>query len=99
MEAGGHGVRRTTPFWTEERLEWVNGGSFDRVIFVRRSPYLHRFLTNSLIAQESSHYHMGSPEAYTLHRIIHGVPEGQVDIPPTQAFPMESNLDVMGACK
>ena len=42
---------------------------------------------------------MGSPEAYTLHRIIHGVPEGQVDIPPMQAFPMESNLDVMGACK
>ena len=53
----------------------------------------------SLIAQDSSHYDMGSLEAYTLHRIFHGVPEGQVDIPPTHAFPMESNLDVMGACK
>jgi len=32
-----------------------------------------------------------------LHRIIHGVPEGVGDIPPMKAFPMESNLDVMGA--
>ena len=34
-----------------------------------------------------------------MHRIIHGVPEGVNDIPPMQAFPIESNLDVMGACK
>ncbi|KAL5487933.1 CAF17 [Sanghuangporus weigelae] len=34
--------------------------------------------------------------AYTLHRILHGVPEGIDDIPPLQAFPMESNLDIMG---
>ncbi|OCB87494.1 Aminomethyltransferase folate-binding domain-containing protein [Sanghuangporus baumii] len=34
--------------------------------------------------------------AYTLHRILHGVPEGIDDIPPLKAFPMESNLDIMG---
>ncbi|KAH9938449.1 uncharacterized protein B0H18DRAFT_967242 [Fomitopsis serialis] len=34
---------------------------------------------------------------YLLHRITHGVPEGSTDIVPMQAFPMESNLDVMGA--
>jgi transferase CAF17, mitochondrial len=33
---------------------------------------------------------------YTLHRILHGVPEGISDIPPMHAFPMDSNLDVMG---
>ncbi|KAI0081013.1 Aminomethyltransferase folate-binding domain-containing protein [Panus rudis PR-1116 ss-1] len=47
--------------------------------------------------QESSTHDLGSPEDYTLHRIVHGVPEGSVDIPPTQAFPMDSNLDIMGA--
>lgn len=38
-------------------------------------------------------------EDYTLHRILLGIPEGTQDIIPMQAFPMESNLDVMGACK
>jgi len=39
------------------------------------------------------------PDDYLLHRIIHGVPEGVVDIPPMHAFPMESNLDAMGGGK
>ncbi|CAE6521243.1 unnamed protein product [Rhizoctonia solani] len=33
---------------------------------------------------------------YTLHRILHGVPEGRDDIVPQQAFPMDSNIDLMG---
>ncbi|KAJ3999544.1 Aminomethyltransferase folate-binding domain-containing protein [Lentinula boryana] len=42
--------------------------------------------------------HDGVPQdAYDLHRILHGVPEGHVDIVPNVAFPMDSNLDVMGA--
>jgi len=28
---------------------------------------------------------------------MHGVPEGIHDIPPMQSFPMDSNLDIMGA--
>jgi len=38
-----------------------------------------------------------APEQYLLHRIRHGVPEGVEEIVPMQAFPMESNLDLMGA--
>lgn len=36
---------------------------------------------------------------YTLHRILHGVPEGHDDIVPQQAFPMDSNMDLMGGRK
>jgi len=50
-----------------------------------------------LVAQEANAHDEGVPDDYLLHRIIHGVPEGVVDIPPMHAFPMESNLDVMGA--
>jgi transferase CAF17, mitochondrial len=49
------------------------------------------------VAQEIGTHDEGAPDDYLLHRIAHGVPEGAVDIPPMQAFPMESNLDVMGA--
>lgn len=35
-------------------------------------------------------------DGYTLHRLLLGVPEGVLDIPPAQAFPMDSNLDMMG---
>lgn len=34
-----------------------------------------------------------------MHRFINGVPEGSVEIQPMHAFPMESNLDLMGASK
>ncbi|KAJ1311370.1 hypothetical protein OPQ81_009863 [Rhizoctonia solani] len=33
---------------------------------------------------------------FTLHRILRGVPEGGDDIVPQQAFPMDSNMDLMG---
>ncbi|KAH8118455.1 Aminomethyltransferase folate-binding domain-containing protein [Phellopilus nigrolimitatus] len=45
---------------------------------------------------EASTHELTDSDAYTLHRILHGVPEGIIDISPMQAFPMESNLDVMG---
>ncbi|KAF7352849.1 Aminomethyltransferase folate-binding domain-containing protein [Mycena venus] len=45
---------------------------------------------------EASSHEMAFPEAYTLHRILHGVPEGHTDMPAMQAFPMDSNLDFMG---
>lgn len=47
-------------------------------------------------ASEVSTHDVADTEEYTLHRILHGVPEGIIDIPPMQAFPMESNLDIMG---
>ena len=50
----------------------------------------------SLAAQEISDHNLASPEAYTLHRILRGVPEGQTEIPPMLTYPMDANLDVMG---
>ncbi len=50
-------------------------------------------------AGECSGHDVADHDAYTLHRILHGVPEGIIDIPPMHATPMESNLDVMGGCK
>ncbi|KIK06763.1 hypothetical protein K443DRAFT_674047 [Laccaria amethystina LaAM-08-1] len=41
-------------------------------------------------------YETVDSEAYLLHRILHGVPEGDTDIPAMTAFPMDSNLDAMG---
>ena len=51
------------------------------------------------LAQDISSHDVGSTDDYHLHRILHGVPEGIVDIPPLHAFPMESNLDAMGGCE
>jgi folate-binding Fe-S cluster repair protein YgfZ len=53
---------------------------------------------NTILAMEASSHEMASSDDYTLHRILHGVPEGLIDIPAMQAFPMESNLDFMGGC-
>lgn len=50
----------------------------------------------SLIAGEASTHDLASHDDYTLHRVLHGVPEGTTDIVPMHAFPMESNLDIMG---
>lgn len=49
------------------------------------------------LASEKSTHDVLPTEEYTIHRILHGVPEGFNDIPPLQAFPMDSNLDMMGA--
>lgn len=51
---------------------------------------------NRFAAKEVEGHDVAEPEAYLLHRILHGVPEGSTDIPPTQSFPMDSNMDVMG---
>lgn len=47
------------------------------------------------IAQEASTHDVASSSDYLLHRIMHGVPEGNVDIQPLHSFPMDSNLDIM----
>lgn len=49
-----------------------------------------------ILAAEATSHNIVSPSDYLLHRIALGVPEGSADIVPMHAFPMESNLDVMG---
>ncbi|KAJ3485042.1 hypothetical protein NLI96_g5233 [Meripilus lineatus] len=57
----------------------------------------HRLLVRKGdIPSQTSTHDMGTPEDYLIHRILHGVPEGSIDIPSTLAFPMDSNLDIMG---
>ena len=60
----------------------------------------HRYtVLTSLIffaAQLASDHDIVEGEEYTVHRIVHGVPEGIVDLPPMQAIAMNSNLDMMG---
>lgn len=56
-------------------------------------------LTKSTTAPEVSTHDTADHGAYMLHRILNGVSEGFDDMPPLQAFPMESNLDIMGGCE
>ncbi|KAK7061664.1 Aminomethyltransferase folate-binding domain-containing protein [Favolaschia claudopus] len=87
------------PQW-DETGEWP-WGSKHEVLRDRRAPGMG---LRSLVrkgdrfgaAPEASSHEMAFPEAYTLHRILHGVPEGHTDMPAMQAFPMDSNLDFMG---
>lgn len=66
-----------------------------------RREYLHPALVGLIqsvyAAREFSDYDVATSDDYTRHRILHGVPEGITDIPSDQAFPMDSNLDFMGA--
>lgn len=78
--------------------EWVQGSSFVRVIDVSATFSTYITCLDREIAQESSTHDIAASDAYVLHRILHGVPEGIHDIPPLQAFPMDSNLDIMGGC-
>lgn len=66
---------------------------------LRFNLYCSPAITSLCIAQEISDHDVTSSDQYTLHRILHGVPEGHIDIPAMHAFPMDSNLDVMGGCE
>ncbi|KAE9410419.1 Aminomethyltransferase folate-binding domain-containing protein [Gymnopus androsaceus JB14] len=77
------------PVWPKASEEWP-WGSQEHIIRDRRAVGMgHRLLVRKgdQLPQD----------AYDLHRILHGVPEGHLDIVPNVAFPMDSNLDVMGA--
>ncbi|KAJ7179188.1 Aminomethyltransferase folate-binding domain-containing protein [Mycena filopes] len=84
------------PVWnTADEWPW---GSKHEIIHDRRAPGMgNRLLVRKgdLPAEASSHL-VASSDDYTLHRILHGVPEGLTDMPAMQAFPMDSNLDFMG---
>ncbi|KZT72649.1 Aminomethyltransferase folate-binding domain-containing protein [Daedalea quercina L-15889] len=85
------------PVWdNQEDCPW---GSKPGVLRDRRAIGMgHRLLVRKDVRpQEASDHDEVLAEDYLLHRITHGVPEGKTDIVPMHAFPMESNLDVMGA--
>ncbi|KAL0577708.1 ccr4 associated factor [Marasmius crinis-equi] len=85
------------PMWpiTTEHWPW---GLEDRVLIDRRAPGMGcRYLVRKGDKpQVTSSFDEVSSDMYTLHRILRGVPEGVHDITPAEAFPMESNLDIMG---
>ncbi|GLB33738.1 putative aminomethyltransferase folate-binding domain-containing protein [Lyophyllum shimeji] len=83
------------PRWKADEWPW---GRKEESILDRRAVGMgRRFLVQQgTLPQETSDHELAASDAYTLHRILHGVPEGQVDIPAMQAFPMESNMDIMG---
>ncbi|KAF8528856.1 Aminomethyltransferase folate-binding domain-containing protein [Hysterangium stoloniferum] len=86
------------PVWNAHDSPW--GGVHDPLILHDRRAHnmgVRRLNRKGDLPPESSNHEIVPSEAYTLHRITHGVPEGIDDIPPLQAFPMESNLDIMGA--
>ncbi|KAG7449295.1 Aminomethyltransferase folate-binding domain-containing protein [Guyanagaster necrorhizus] len=84
------------PIWPAES-EWP-WGLEDGIIRDRRAPGMgSRILVRKGDRpKESLSHDIQTSDAYTLLRILKGVPEGLVDIPPLHAFPMDSNLDIMG---
>lgn len=84
------------PIWSKTTTwPW---GTEPGVIIDRRAPGMGRRMIvpkGEKPRETSTHDTLGS-DAYLLHRILHGVPEGNIDIPPLHAFPIESNLDMMG---
>ncbi|KAJ7228728.1 Aminomethyltransferase folate-binding domain-containing protein [Mycena pura] len=84
------------PVWNSAD-EWP-WGSKDEEINDRRAPGMGKrvLVRKGDVPAEVSSHDISSSDAYTLHRIVHGVPEGLTDMPAMQAFPMDSNLDFMG---
>ncbi|KAF8165407.1 hypothetical protein B0H34DRAFT_237704 [Crassisporium funariophilum] len=84
------------PVWNDTN-EW-QWGTAEGIINDRRAVGMGRriLVKKGDRPQDSSSHDIVSSDEYLLHRILHGVPEGITDIPPMHAFPMDSNLDVMG---
>ncbi|KAI0650067.1 Aminomethyltransferase folate-binding domain-containing protein [Trametes meyenii] len=84
------------PLWDKDG-EWPWGSAPETLRDRRVVGMGHRLLVRKgERPQEASTHDVTAPEDYLLHRILHGVPEGVDDIPPLQAFPMDSNMDIMG---
>ncbi|KAG6820097.1 hypothetical protein H0H93_005409 [Arthromyces matolae] len=83
------------PSWETNEWPW---GNDDNLVLDRRAPGMgKRFLVKKgARPQEVSDHDLVTSDAYTLHRILSGVPEGQEDLPAVHAFPLESNIDIMG---
>ncbi|KAJ4481462.1 Aminomethyltransferase folate-binding domain-containing protein [Lentinula edodes] len=87
------------PVWPPTTSEDWPWGSQKHIIRDRRAVGMgHRLLVRKGDPpSQTSDHDIVPQDAYNLHRILHGVPEGHIDIVPSVAFPMDSNLDVMGA--
>lgn len=84
------------PVW-EANADWPWGSEPTRIQDRRAIGMGHRLLVRKGDRPQEAATHDTVPEdVYTTHRILHGVPEGIQDIVPMQAFPMESNMDIMG---
>lgn len=83
------------PTW--EGIKWPWGTQNETLIDWRTPGMGQRLLVRKgdRPAEATSH-DVGSENDYLLHRIALGVPEGSTDIIPMNAFPMESNIDIMG---
>ncbi|KAJ8502439.1 hypothetical protein ONZ45_g11753 [Pleurotus djamor] len=83
------------PVWPSAEWPW---GTEQHVILDQRAPGMgkRRLLRKGDRPQEAGDHDLGSPDDFTLHRILRGVPEGPTDITPEHSFPMDSNLDIMG---
>nr|GAT54076.1 aminomethyltransferase folate-binding domain-containing protein [Mycena chlorophos] len=81
------------PVWDNSVSPW---GTADLEVRDVRAPGMGRRLLvrkKDTPPESASHDFLPS-EFYTLHRMLHGVPEGTGEM---FGFPMESNLDIMGA--
>ncbi|EIW82373.1 Aminomethyltransferase folate-binding domain-containing protein, partial [Coniophora puteana RWD-64-598 SS2] len=85
------------PSWAVTQGEWPWGSDYD-ALNDRRAPGMGRrmLVVKDSKPQDASTHDIVSSGEYTLHRILHGVPEGSAEIQPMHAFPMESNMDIMG---
>ncbi|KIK36408.1 hypothetical protein CY34DRAFT_525207 [Suillus luteus UH-Slu-Lm8-n1] len=83
------------PVWLTSEWPW---GTENGTILDQRAPGMGKrmLVRKGETPADASTHDLASNDAYLLHRIMHGVPEGSVDIQPMHAFPIESNLDVMG---
>lgn len=85
------------PVWPDDALPWSAGR--DNALVDRRAPGmgLRMLVRQGDQPEEAAAYDVVEAEQHKLHRILNAVPEGVEEIVPLSAFPMESNLDVMGA--
>ncbi|KAI0699434.1 Aminomethyltransferase folate-binding domain-containing protein [Cytidiella melzeri] len=87
------------PMWTHgEGSLWPWGIEAGAIQDRRAVGMGHRLLVRKGDrASQSSTHDRATEHDYHIHRILHGVPEGNTDIVPMHSFPMDSNLDLMGA--
>lgn len=86
------------PVWGDKDADWPWGREHSRIRDRRAVGMGERILVpKGELPPESATHALLPSSSYTLHRILHGVPEGTHDIPPHSAFPMESNFDISDA--
>jgi len=85
------------PKWIGSKSPWA--GSSDLQLFDRRidGMGIREVVRQGDKPSFAADRDEAGAEQYLFHRIMHGVPEGSEEIVPTQALPMECNLDLMGA--